>query len=154
MYPSNRMQDGIWIYLYGCRTNRQFRRRHSGACARHRLLYLSHIICCFLLLATACPFSSCSRSEQPGTERDISLTPDERYLIELYMKINEIEKNLQDNPKEMEEKREKLRQEYDPERLRKILFELERNPYRWIAVYRRVNVLLKRSAAGSNAQKG
>ncbi len=70
------------------------------------------------------------------------------------MKINEIEKNLQDNPEEMEEKREKLRQEYDPERLRKILFELERNPYRWIAVYRRVNVLLKRSAAGSNAQKG
>ncbi|MBN1163336.1 MAG: hypothetical protein JXB45_02045 [Candidatus Krumholzibacteriota bacterium] len=70
-----------------------------------------------------------------------TLTPDERYLVELYLKINELEKNLQDNPADSAKKWEELKQEIDRERVHRTLRELEKDPERWISVYGRINEL-------------
>jgi hypothetical protein len=60
------------------------------------------------------------------------------------MKITEFEENLQDNPEGSEEKREKLREEMDLERIKRVLDQLEQNPERWVAVYNRIHELENR----------
>jgi hypothetical protein len=73
-----------------------------------------------------------------------TLTPDERYIVNLYMKITETEEYLQDNPGEREKKWDELRAEIDSTRVTAILTELERDPERWLPIYNRINELLKR----------
>lgn len=87
---------------------------------------------------------NCQPPEQVQREKGRTLTPDERYIVELYMKINEIEKNLQDNPEETEKKWNEFKKEVDVERVRRILKDLENDPERWLAVYNRINELLER----------
>ena len=99
---------------------------------------------CILLILTAC-----QQRNPVEQEKSKTLTADERYLVDLYMKITEIEENLQDNPEAAAKKRDELKQEIDVERVRKILLELEKNPRRWLVVYNRINELLKRRAARS-----
>lgn len=82
-------------------------------------------------------------------KKDKTLTADERYIVELYMKITEVKENLQDNPEERDKKYEELRQEIDTERVRKILLELEKDPERWLTVYTRINELLMRRNSSS-----
>jgi len=96
---------------------------------------------CVLLL------TGCQQRNPVEQEKSKTLTANERYLVELYMKITEIEENLQDNPESLAKKRDELKQEIDVERVRKVLLELERNPRRWLVVYNRINELLKRRAA-------
>ena len=97
-----------------------------------------------LLLSAAFILPACQQQDPVEREKNRILTPDERYLIELYMKITEIEDNLQDNPEALEEKREELRKEIDLDRLRLVLQELERDPDRWLAIYNRIQVLQSR----------
>jgi hypothetical protein len=100
-----------------------------------------------LLLSAAVLLPACQQQDPVEREKNRILTPDERYLIELYMKITEIEENLQDNPEALEEKREELRKEIDLDRLRLVLQELERDPDRWLAIYNRIHVLQSRRSA-------
>lgn len=79
-----------------------------------------------------------------------TLTPDERYLIEIYMKITEFEENLQDNPEGAEEKRKELLGGIDLERIERILDGLEQNPERWLAVYSRIHELENRRGSNSS----
>jgi hypothetical protein len=91
--------------------------------------------------------ASCQNLDPIKDKKGRTLTQDERYIVELYMKINEIEENLQDNPEEREKKLGELRAEFDTERVRSILLELRNDPERWITVYSRINELLKRRAS-------
>jgi hypothetical protein len=88
---------------------------------------------------------ACQGKDPIEQQKQRSLSPDERYLVELYMKITEIEENLQDNPEALEEKRVELREEIDLERIGRILLELEQDPERWLAVYNRIFELQQRS---------
>lgn len=101
-----------------------------------------------LLLAVMLTLSflpACEGRDPVERNKDRPLSPDERYLVELYMKITEIEENLQDNPDALEEKRAELREEIDLDRIRRILLELEQDPERWLAVYNRIFELQQRS---------
>ncbi len=92
-----------------------------------------------LLLLLPC----CGRSTRTESETGSTLSPDERYIVQLYMKINELEKNLQDNPSDSVKKWEQLRNGVDSVRVRNILVELEKNPGRWLPVYVRIDELLE-----------
>ena len=95
-----------------------------------------------LILAFAAVVVSC----HGPAEEDASptLTEDERYIVLLYMKITEIEMNLQDNPEEQGKKWDELRTEFDPARIRAALDGLEKDPARWVAVYERISELTQR----------
>jgi hypothetical protein len=101
-------------------------------------------ICLCLLLLAIQMLQSCERPSPVDKAKKRTLTEDERYIVKLYMKITEIEENLQDNPELREKKWDELRREFDPERVRRILQELEREPERWLAVYGRIGELLDR----------
>ncbi len=101
------------------------------------------ICLCLLLLATQI-LQSCERPNPVDNVKKRTLIEDERYIVKLYMKIIEIDENLQDNPELREKKWGELRREFDPERIRRILRELEKDPERWLAVYGRINELLDR----------
>jgi hypothetical protein len=106
-------------------------------CTLHACFVLP-LLLLFLLAA------ACQNPDPVEAERSRTLTDDERYIVELFMKINEIEENLQDNPAEREEKYERLREAFDEERVRRILLELKQDPERWLTVYNRINELLMR----------
>lgn len=98
-----------------------------------------------VILAAAFLASSCQRSDTVQKERARTLSADERYIVELYIKITELEKNLQDNPDLVEEKKAELLRGTDLDRVRKTLELLEREPERWLGIYQRINELVKRS---------
>ena len=96
------------------------------------------------LLLSDVLFHSCQIQDPVGKEKGRTLSDDERYIVALFLKINEIEENLQDNPEDPEKKWDELQKEYDPERIRRIILELEKDPERWIAVHNRIDELLRR----------
>jgi hypothetical protein len=98
------------------------------------------------LAAVALLFLFSCQSPDPVTrEKERTLTPDERYLVDYYMKIIEFEKLLHDNPASREEKRKELDENLDRERIRRTLAELEKTPERWLAIYVRINELQYRA---------
>jgi hypothetical protein len=116
-----------------------------GRCAHPLVRPASSLaICLCLILPAALILHSCERPSPVDKLKRRTLTEDERYIVKLYMKITEIEENLQDNPELREKKWDELRREFDPERIRRILRELERDPERWLAVYGRISELLDR----------
>jgi hypothetical protein len=118
-------------------------RRWRAHRAPHAIINLAAPI--LLLFIVSHQFAGCQPPEQVQKQEKRTLTTDERYIVELYMKINEIEKNLQDNPGEAEKKRQELKREIDAERVRRILRELEDDPERWLAIYGRINELIERA---------
>jgi hypothetical protein len=99
-----------------------------------------------LLAAVALLFLySCQSPDPVAREKERTLTPDERYLVDYYMKIIEFEKLLHDNPASREEKRKELDENLDRERIRRTLAELENKPERWLAIYYRINELQYRA---------
>ncbi len=100
-----------------------------------------------IVVATAILISiqaGCGQPDSVSTEKGKTLTPDERYLVELYMKINNLEINLQDNPADSAKKWDELRGTVDRERVQRTLEELKKDPERWITVYGRINELYSR----------
>jgi hypothetical protein len=97
---------------------------------------------------------SCQSSDPVAREKARTLTPDERYLVDYYMKIIDFEKLSQDNPAAREEKRRELDENLDRERIRRVLAELEKKPERWLAIYKRINELqyraLERQSSGQD----
>lgn len=119
-----------------------FARRSNNPFPLHRTLATMLLLAVMLTLS----FLPACQSRDPITQqKERPLSPDERYLVELYMKITEIEENLQDNPEALDEKRAELREEIDLERIKRILLELEQDPERWLAVYNRIFELQQRS---------
>ncbi len=96
---------------------------------------------CAVLIATTI---GCSKPQEIASEKNSTLTPDERYIVQLYMKINDLEKNLQENPSDSIKKWDELRGEVDEDRIRAILTDLEKDPERWLPVYGRITELLDR----------
>jgi hypothetical protein len=84
---------------------------------------------------------SCQSPDPVTKEKGRTLTPDERYLVDYYLKILEFEKYLHDNPGSRDEKRLELEKGFDRERIRRTLAELEKRPERWLAIYNRINEL-------------
>jgi hypothetical protein len=121
-------------------------RRIVGSFAHPRLPAAVLVLAAMLAL---CSLPSCQSRDPVEQQKNRPLTPDERYLVELYMKITEIEENLQDNPEALEQKRMELREEIDLERIRRVLLELEEDPERWLTVYNRIFELQQRSAQKS-----
>jgi len=99
----------------------------------------------FLAAIALLILSSCQSSDPVAKEKERTLTPDERYLVDYYVKIIEFEKLLQDNPASREEKRRDLDKNLDRERIRRTLAELKKEPERWLAIYNRINELQYRS---------
>ena len=118
-------------------------RGRAALLSRHRTSPL------IILIISAGLFIGCQQHNRLEEQKTRTLTPDERYLIELYMKITEFEENLQDNPEGSEEKREELLGEMDLERIGRILDELEQNPERWLAIYNRIHELENRRRTDS-----
>ena len=102
------------------------------------------ITCLSMLLLAVAALQSCERPSPVAQETKRTLTEDERYIVKLYMKITEIEENLQDNPESREKKWDEIGAEFDIDRVRRILTELEKDPKRWLAIYGRISELLKR----------
>lgn len=98
---------------------------------------------CLILFAAIAMFQpSCGDTTRPGSESGATLSPDERYIVQLYVKINDLEKNLQDNPSDSVKIRAEYRAGVDSARVIRILDELEKKPERWLPVYSRINELL------------
>jgi hypothetical protein len=97
-----------------------------------------------LLIALALVFVSCQSSDPVTAEKQRTLSPDERYLVEYYMNILKFEKEQFDSPATREEKRKELESAYDAERIRNVIAELEKKPERWLAIYNRINELQTR----------
>jgi hypothetical protein len=91
---------------------------------------------------------SCQNPDPVAKEKARTLTPDERYLVDYYMKIIEFEKHLHDNSVSRDEKRLELEEGLDRERIRRTLAELEKKPEGWLAIYNRINELQLRSLQG------
>jgi hypothetical protein len=111
-------------------------RRFSLIC-RHPL----SLTFCAAFIAVAL---GCSKPQETASEKSSTLTKDERYIVQLYMKINDLENKLQDNPSDSLKKWDELREEVDEDRIRAILTELEKDPERWLTVYGRITELLDR----------
>jgi hypothetical protein len=86
--------------------------------------------------------SACEKPDTIGAEKARTLTPDERYLVQLYLKIDDLERNLQDNPSDSARKWSELRASVDTARVRRTIAELEKNPRRWLGIYARINDLM------------
>jgi len=95
-----------------------------------------------ILAAAALIAAGCVQSDTISSEKARDLTPDERYLVQLYLKINDLEKNLQDNPADSAIKWNELKASVDTARVRRTLAELEKDPKRWLGVYTRINDLM------------
>lgn len=85
--------------------------------------------------------AGCDRSDSVDEEKSRTLSADERYLVELYLKINDLEKNLQMNPGDSLKKWDDLRASVDTARVRRALGSLEADPERWVGVYSRIHEL-------------
>lgn len=92
-------------------------------------------------LAAAVLAAGCGRTDTIEEEKSRTLDPDERYLVELYMKINDLEKNLQENPADSAKKWEELRASVDTARVRRALESLDEDPRDWLGIYGRINEL-------------
>jgi len=99
----------------------------------------------FLAAVALLVLYSCQSPDPVAKEKERTLTPDERYLVDYYVKIIEFEKLLQDNPASREEKRKELDENLDRGRIRRTLAELEKKPERWLAIYNRINELQYRA---------
>jgi hypothetical protein len=95
-----------------------------------------------LLAAAALLVAGCDKPSTVDSEKARNLTPDERYLIQLYLKINDLEKNLQDNPADSARKWDELKASVDTARVRLTIAELEKDPKKWLGVYKRINDLM------------
>jgi len=95
-----------------------------------------------LIAALAILLPCCGETSRPVSESGGPLSPDERYIVQLYVKINDLEKNLQDNPSDSVKIRAEFRAGVDSARVVRILGELEKKPERWFPVYSRINELL------------
>ena len=101
----------------------------------------------FVLAALALlPYGSCQTSDPIAGEKQRTLTPDERYLVEYYMKLAQLRENLHDNPVQAQEKQSLLQSEVDSTRIRRALDELEKNPRHWLGIYSRINELRYRES--------
>ena len=96
---------------------------------------------------------SCQNPDPAAKDKQRSLTPDERYLVDYYMKIIEFEKSLHDNPALREEKRSELERRMDKERIQRTIATLEKNPERWLAIYGRINELQLRALQSAPSEK-
>ncbi len=103
-----------------------------------------HVIPAFLPVFFLLLLQGCGQPDGTIADKDNSLTPDERYIVELYMKINELEKNLQDNPSDSTKKWDALKKNIDRESVLRAFSELENDPERWHIVYSRIDKLLER----------
>ncbi|MBD3178296.1 MAG: hypothetical protein GF417_01110 [Candidatus Latescibacteria bacterium] len=112
----------------------------SGAGYHIIILHILAVITISMILITGCS------GDNPETARDRTLTEDERYLVQLYVKIHKLETNLQNNPRELSKKLEELKSGADSVRIARTLDKLEEDPVKWIAVYNRINTLLERAA--------
>ena len=96
-----------------------------------------------VISATFALSQGCGNTSDSLPEKDATLTPDEEYIVQLYLKINELEKNLQDNPADSLKKWEALREEIDKERVLRTIEALKEDPERWYAVFGRIEMLLE-----------
>ena len=94
-----------------------------------------------MLTAAALLVAGCETPDTISSEKARDLTPDERYLVRLYLKINDLEKNLQDNPADSARKWDELKASVDTARVRATIAGLEKDPTRWLGVYTRINEL-------------
>lgn len=94
-----------------------------------------------VFLAAVLAAAGCARPDSVEAEKTRNLSADERYLVELYLKINDLEKNLQMNPEDSLKKWESLRGSIDTARVNRALRALERDPERWVGIYGRINEL-------------
>ena len=130
------MPTGIYPY-----SNMNLRRAFGSSSTCIRISTLA------ALLLTASLVMGCQQRSNLEEQKNRTLTQDERYLVELYMKITEFEENLQDNPEMAGEKREELRDDIDLERIQRVLDELEEDPERWLAIYNRIHELKRRRSS-------
>jgi hypothetical protein len=108
----------------------------SRLCAKKRALALAASM---LVAAALVASAGCEKPRSVSSEKARNLTPDERYLVQLYLKINDLEKNLQDNPADSARKWDDLKASVDTARVRAAIAELENDPKRWLGVYQRIN---------------
>jgi len=120
-------------------------KKAAPAFARFPLALLAAAV----LLLASISLNGCSDEKSGDIEKNRTLTSDERYLANTYVKIHKIEKNLQSNPGEIEKKLAGIREQTDSARIHKTVLELEKDPKRWIAVYGRINELLERNDSNS-----
>ena len=95
-----------------------------------------------MLAAAALLAAGCGKPGTVDTEKAKDLTPDEMYLVQLYLKINDLEINLQDNPADSARKWDELKASVDTARVRRTIAGLENDPKRWLGVYTRINDLM------------
>ena len=95
-----------------------------------------------ILAAAALLAAGCEKPDTISSEKARDLTPDERYLVQLYLKINDLEENLQENPADSARKWDELKASVDTARVRLTIAELEKDPKRWLGVYKRINDLM------------
>ena len=110
----------------------------SGLSTKKRALTLAASI----LAAATLLAAGCENPNTVGSEKARNLTSDERYLVQLYLKISDLEKNLQDNPADSARKWDELKASVDTARVKGTIAELEKDPKRWLGVYTRINDLM------------
>jgi hypothetical protein len=129
----------------------------QAACRQSRLRLglrgTSPLHASLVALLTLLLMFSCQNPDPVAKEKQRLLTQDERYLIDYYMKIIEVEKSLHDNPALQEEKRTELDREIDKERIRRTLAALEKKPERWLAIYNRLNELQVRALQKASSER-
>jgi uncharacterized protein YneF (UPF0154 family) len=106
-----------------------------------------------IALLAALLASSCQSVDPIAKEKQRLLTPDERYLVSYYIKIIEVEKNLQDNPALEEEKLKEIGRDIDEARIKRTLDALEKKPEAWMAIYNRINELQNRALHETSTEK-
>ena len=131
------------IEITKLKTGNSLRYKHTGKPGA--LNFIGTAILITFILSSAVLFAGCSENDTDRA-RDRTLTADERYLVQLYVKIHKLETNLQNNPEELSKKLAELKAGADSTRINRTLRELEKNPVKWIAVYNRINTLLERSS--------
>ena len=84
---------------------------------------------------------SCQSADPVQAEKERILGPDERYLVEYYMKIIDFEKQEFDDEALRADKKREIEEQFDSARVSRAIASLEKKPERWLAIYNRINEL-------------
>jgi len=81
---------------------------------------------------------SCENPDPVEKLENRVISSEESRLVELYIKISELSKNLKDNNEEVRDRILELKSEIDPDEIKRIIDETNSEPERWLAIFKRM----------------
>lgn len=108
----------------------------------HRKGHFAYMRLLLVIALCLLPFVySCENPDPVENLEKRTLSKDESRLIELYIKINKLSKDLKDDRENFNERISETKSEIDPEKIRMMIDETNKEPEKWLAIFKRIYTL-------------